>query len=144
MAAAYRQSSYVCIMAELEELVRIRTNPPRIYEVLTRTDEVQKWWSPKATMVDAVGGTCTIGTMKLRVDVVERQRRLVWTCTAHDTAAWVGTTLEWSIAPVGDHMIVKLVHGAWKDKVAGGVAETWQRVLASLKAYAETGTGKPA
>jgi uncharacterized protein YndB with AHSA1/START domain len=131
-------------MADLEEHVRIRTNPPRIYEVLTRTTDVCRWWTAKSTLADAVGGTCTIGAMTFRIDALERQRRIAWTCTGHAAPAWIGTTLAWTISPVGDHVIVTLVHAGWKDKVAAGTAETWQRALASLRAYVETGTGQPA
>lgn len=138
-------------MAELEDQVRIRTNPVRLYEALTRTADYQGWWAKKSTIADGAGGTCTLEIenkdsttkMKFKIDVLERQRRVVWSCTAHDTPGWVGTTLQWSISPAGDHMILTLVHAGWKDKVPDAVKQGWQQLLASLKSYLETGKGQP-
>ena len=138
-------------MAEIEDQVRIRTTPARIYEALTRTADIRLWWSKKCTIADSTGGDCTLefdkaGTivkMKFRIDALDRQRRVAWTCTGNDTPSWIGTTLEWTISPVGDHMILKLVHAGWKDKAPEAVATGWKHFLPSLKSYIETGTGQP-
>ena len=138
-------------MAEIEDQARIRTTPQRIYEALTRTADVRGWWAKNCKIAEQVGGDCAFdfdnqGTtvkMKFRIDALERQRRVAWTCTPNDTPAWIGTTIEWTISPVGDHMIVKLVHAGWKDKAPESTTQGWQRFLASLKSYVETGAGQP-
>ena len=137
-------------MPAIEDSVRVKTSPAGAFQALSRAEGVRGWWSKKCEISDHIGGECalqfdkqgTIVKMRFRIDAVD-QRRVAWTCIGHDMPSWIGTTVEWTMTPNADHVVIQLVHAGWKDQAPDAVAQGWKHFLSSLKSYVETGTGQP-
>jgi hypothetical protein len=81
--------------------------------------------------------------MQFRIDALQPNEAVRWTCTAHDMPSWVGTTLDWKLSQQGDTVLVSFEHAGWQEAAPEAVAQGWKHFLGSLKLYVETGTGQP-
>ena len=83
--------------------------------------------------------------MQFVVDALEHDR-VAWTCTDNGNPVWVGTELEWSFAEEDGGTRVDFSHRGLKmpgSPPYQATVETWPMFLQSLKAWVETGTGRP-
>lgn len=113
---------------------------------------IRGWWTAKAEVPSAVGGVMKLGfamaPLPFELRIEERsQERVRWSLAGDFPPHWVNTTIEWrfSDAPEDVGTRVDFRHNGWaSDEGAYGVsAYTWGKLMTSLKAYAETGTGEP-
>ena len=138
-------------MNSIKDEVRIHATAAKAYEALTRQAGYRAWWNAKAEVFESVGGEAKLYfvkdgnpvTMRYRIDEMKPNESVRWTCTAHDMASWVGTSLNWRIKEAGGAVVVSLDHSGWKDPAPEPVAQGWKHFLSSLKVYLETGTGQP-
>ena len=138
-------------MSKIEQTVRIEATPNRVFQALTRADDYRGWWSKNCAIAEWEGGECLLHfikdgnpvSMRFRVDAMDENRGVQWTCLANDAPPWVGTTVAWRIEPAGAAVDLHLDHAGWSDTPPPPVAQGWQHFTASLKAYVETGTGSP-
>jgi uncharacterized protein YndB with AHSA1/START domain len=130
-------------------------SPGTVLALFTSAAGVSRWWG--ATEGDgAVGGTLTTsfghhGVNAMRV-LEAGPTRVVWESIAPErgkptqhTQEWLGTTMEFDILPAGTGTELRFRHAGmtpqlacWEDCFAG-----WTHFMASIKAFAETGTGLP-
>jgi len=137
-------------MAMINDSVRVHSSTGKAHAALTEPAGYRGWWSTNCAIGPGVGRESMLyfnkgGTpvsMRFRIDAIE-DNRIRWTCVAHDMPSWVGTTLEWKLAPAGGDVDITLVHDGWKDAAPDMVKQGWKHFLASLKSYLETGTGEP-
>jgi uncharacterized protein YndB with AHSA1/START domain len=137
-------------MAVINDSVRVHTNATKAHAALTSPDSYRGWWSKNCAIGPQVGRESllyfdkagTIVAMRFRIDAIERER-IKWTCVAHDTPSWVGTTLEWRLASTDGDVEIALTHDGWKDHAPEAVSQGWKHFLGSLKRYLETGVGEP-
>ena len=83
--------------------------------------------------------------MKFRDDALDGERRVAWSCTDNANPEWVGSALTWEITPRDGGSRLTFTHDGF---AAGGppyemTAEGWKHFMASLKSYADTGSGQP-
>lgn len=92
--------------------IELGAPPERVYEAIATADGVRSWWAD-GTFAEEVGG---VGRLKfgdgewteLRVDRLDPDREVVWTCTGQDisnfdpTDEWVGTTIHFRLTPLYD------------------------------------------
>jgi uncharacterized protein YndB with AHSA1/START domain len=138
-------------MASINDSVKIQAPLGKAMEALTTQRGYNGWWSKDCQIPEAPGGLAslrfnkggTIVSMQFRVDDIDPAGKVVWTCTAHDQASWVGTTLRWTVVPAGTGVEVRLEHAGWKDTGPEMVAQGWAHFLKSMKSYLETGVGEP-
>jgi uncharacterized protein YndB with AHSA1/START domain len=144
--------------ARTDDFTAVLTLPARpdtVSSLFTSAAGVSRWWGP--TEGDAaVGGTLVTsfgdhGANTMRV-LEAGPTRVVWESAAPDgttptghTAEWLGTTMEFDIVPVGNNTELRFRHAGltpqlecWDDCVAA-----WTQFMASIEAFAETGTGTP-
>src|SRR4051812_37491395 len=130
-------------------------SPDAIAALFASSEGVSRWWG--ATQGDAqVGGTLVTAFGEHGVNAVRvleaGPTRVVWESigadggkgTTHEQE-WMGTTLEFDIAPAAVGTDLRFRHAGltpqlacWEDCFAG-----WTHFMASIQAYAETGTGHP-
>jgi uncharacterized protein YndB with AHSA1/START domain len=129
--------------------------PPRVYEAIATAAGVRSWWTD-GKIAEEVGGTSRLefgdsGWTELRVDRLDEQREVVWTCVAQDIAnfdptdEWVGTTIRFHLTPLdgGWRTHLDFVH----DGLAGlGCEEMctkgWDHYIrTSLRGLVESGEG---
>ena len=139
-------------MSAIKDHVQINTTPDEAYAALSTQSGYRGWWSKDCQIAAEIGGESqlrfdkegNIVTMRFRSDELEPNRRIAWTCVAHDMPSWVGTTLSWTISETSGGVRVALVHDGWKMETPPDmVIQGWKHFLGSMKQYLETGTGQP-
>lgn len=141
-------------MEKIIATTEINADARRIYEALTTAAGVRGWWTVDAELDARVGCAAAFrfqeerGTMEVRfrVDVMEPNREVAWTCTGeHNNPDWKDTRIAFRLSPSGKSTSVELAHTGWRAKTpvyemcVGG----WTHFLASLKSLVETGKGTP-
>lgn len=131
--------------------VVIDASPDAVFDALTTRHGISGWWGPVKGDPTA-GGEFTFRPMinieKLfRVDSAERASTVQWTVLECEfLPEWPGTTIHYDLSPAADggtriefkHVGLTPQLECW-DLCDSG----WQRSLASLVAYLETGQGTP-
>ena len=126
----------------------IRAPLAEVFDAIATVDGPRHWWTTKVTGSAAVGGELRFGfagldeQMVMRVCASQRPSTIRWSCVEHTrNGEWTGTQLRFELAARG-HQACELDfrHTGLPAEV---VVEGWEHFLASLAAYAETGTGTP-
>ena len=123
------------------------------YNAIATAAGIRGWWAKVGTIAEPVGGTTELhfdkggrkAVMTFRIDALEPNRRVHWTCTANDNPAWPGSTLTWTIDDAGARRHVRFVHDGF---ASGGPAydmtvEGWKHFNASLESYLDGTGGTP-
>jgi len=140
---------------EFTAVLNLPASPNTVLALFTSAAGVSRWWGP--TEGDgAVGGTVVTsfgehGVNAMRV-LQAGPSRVVWepialdgtTPTGH-TQEWLGTEIEFDIAPADSGTTLRFRHtglvpqlACWDDSVAG-----WTYFMASIESFAKTGAGTP-
>jgi uncharacterized protein YndB with AHSA1/START domain len=139
-------------MNAIEETVRIDAPASRVYEAVTQAEGYRGWWARNCAIGPAVGRESMLHfdkggtpvTMRFRIDELVPERRVVWTCVAHDFPSWVGTRLSFELAARGSgETELVLRHDGWREEPLQAVRDGWRHFAGSLRRWAETGTGDP-
>ena len=136
-------------------VLNLPASPATVSALFTSAAGVSRWWGP-AQGDGAAGGTLVIsfgdyGVNAMRV-LEARPARVVWESIVSDgttptphTKEWLGTTMEFDIVPAGTGTELRFRHAGltpqlecWDDCFAG-----WTHFMASIEAFATTGTGTP-
>jgi uncharacterized protein YndB with AHSA1/START domain len=144
-------------MESIASTIEVAAAPSKIYEAVTTTAGERAWWTNDCEVGARVGEEAVFrfnpmggggGTMEVcfRIDKLERDRSVEWTCVRQvNNPDWQGTTVSFRLAPSGAVTRLDFVHGSWRErtKVYEACVAGWTHFLASLKSYAETGKGTP-
>jgi uncharacterized protein YndB with AHSA1/START domain len=97
--------------------VDLAAPPRRVYEAIATADGVRSWWTD-GTIAERVGGTSRLtfghGWTELRVDRLDPDREVEWTCIAQHishfepTDEWVGTKIKFHLDPWDHYVRVSL------------------------------------
>jgi uncharacterized protein YndB with AHSA1/START domain len=120
----------------------------RVFDAIATIDGPRRWWTTKVTGSAAVGGELRFGfagleeQMVMRVSISQRPSAVEWSCVEHTrNDEWTGTLLQFGLTAHGPgECELEFRHTGLSAEL---VAEGWEHFLASLAAYAETGTGTP-
>ena len=128
--------------------VDIRAPRDRIFDAVGTVEGLRGWWTPLVVGAAETGGQLCFAfegldeQVVMRVGEATRPSTVRWTCTMHTGhPEWVGTTIAFDI---GERDLWFRHVGLVPELQCYGVCELgWDRFLASLAAYAETGRGAP-
>jgi uncharacterized protein YndB with AHSA1/START domain len=126
----------------------IQAERERVFDAIATVGGPRRWWTTKVTGSAAAGGELRFGfagldeQMVMRVSTNRRPSAVWWSCIAHTRdEEWTGTQLRFELTDHGPQACeLDFRHTGLPAEV---VAEGWEHFLASLAAYAETGTGTP-
>ena len=126
----------------------IHAERERVFDAIATVGGPRHWWTTKVTGSAAVGGELRFGfagldeQMVMRVSTNRRPSAVWWSCIAHTRdEEWTGTQLHFELTEHGPQACeLDFRHTGLPAEV---VTEGWEHFLASLAAYAETGTGTP-
>lgn len=136
-------------------VLNLAASPDTVSALFTSADGVSRWWGP--TQGDAaVGGTLvtSFGDHGVNAMLVLEAGpdRVVWepiavggtTPTGH-TQEWLGTRMEFDIAPSGGGTELRFRHAGLTPQLEcwDSCAAAWTYFMASIEAFAKTGTGTP-
>ncbi len=123
------------------------------YDAVATSNGIKSWWAKVGTVAAAVGGATElrfdkggrIAVMKFRVDVLDPNRMVRWTCSENANPVWPNTTLTWTIRNSGDHRVVSFAHEGFTQ---GGppydmTVDGWKPFNASLESYLSGSGGTP-
>jgi uncharacterized protein YndB with AHSA1/START domain len=136
-------------------VLNLPASPATVSALFASAAGVSRWWGP--TEGDGtVGGTLATSFGEYGVNTMRvleaGPARVVWesiasggTAPTGHTGEWLGTTMEFDIAPAGTGTELRFRHAGltpqlecWDDCLAA-----WTHFMASIQAFAETGTGTP-
>jgi uncharacterized protein YndB with AHSA1/START domain len=120
----------------------------RVFDAIATVDGPRHWWTTKVTGSATADGELRFGfagldeQMVMRVIASQRPSAVQWSCVEHTrNNEWTSTLLEFRLTPRGpSESELEFRHSGLPAEL---VAEGWEHFLASLAAYAETGTGTP-
>lgn len=129
---------------------RLIVQAPRkhVFGAIATVDGPRHWWTTEVTGSAAAGGELRFGfagldeQMVMHVSECQPPSTVQWSCVRHSrNGEWTGTQLRYRLfvrSPTA--CLLDFRHTGLP---AEAVAEGWEHFLASLVAYAETGTGTP-
>ena len=129
--------------------VDIAARRDKVARAIASEEGVRSWWTEAAEVPAGTGGVMRLGfamapaPFELRVD--EASDEVVrWASVGAFPPHWAGTEVSWELAesaePAGTQVMFR--HTGWPsdEGMFGATAYTWGQLMASLKAYVETGS----
>jgi uncharacterized protein YndB with AHSA1/START domain len=138
-------------MVDILHRVGVQTpTPEKVYDALTKVDDLAGWWTDETTGSGEVGGVLEfrfppIGGFDMEVLETVPNERVSWR-VVDGPEEWIGTTVDWDLRQDGDWTIVMFAHRGWREPVAfmHHCSTKWATFLMSMKSLLETGAGAPA
>ncbi len=138
-------------MPDIRHRVVIDAPPAPIYQAIATPEGVSDWWSRGGVQ----GSTEVGGTLEFRFGSPEPaavmtitdlapDEHVAWRCTG-GAPDWVGTTVEFTLAPRDGGTAVLFAHDDWREEseFMAHCSARWAYFLLSLKQLVETGAGTP-
>ena len=87
--------------------VTIASPRERIFEAITRTDDLERWWCPEVVGAEpAVGSTAELrfrgGAFVIKIEVTELQPPHALRWAIQGVPDWAGTSVTWELSPSND------------------------------------------
>jgi uncharacterized protein YndB with AHSA1/START domain len=134
--------------SEYSKRLAIRAPREHVFDAIATLDGPRRWWTTKVTGSAEAGGELRFGfagldeQMVMRVTTNQPPELVRWSCIAHTRdGEWSGTQLEFKLTARNPRECELCF--SHRGLPAELVAHGWEHFLASLAAYAETGTGTP-
>lgn len=131
----------------------IATAPERVFQALTRADDIGRWWTNDLNITPEVGSMAEFrfgewGAFRLRFELAELTcERIRWLAAPGSPPHWAGTSVTWRLTPTQDGTTLSFTQEGFAPQVdeayIGPVRGNWNYFLDSLKSYLETGEGTP-
>ena len=126
----------------------IRSPREHVFDAIATVDGPRRWWTTEVSGTAAADGELRFGFAGLDERMVMHVREskwpstVQWWCVEHTrNGEWTGTLLQFELTARGpETCTLDFRHIGLPEEL---VAEGWEHFLASLAAYAETGTGTP-
>ncbi|HVS10272.1 MAG TPA: SRPBCC domain-containing protein [Planctomycetota bacterium] len=132
-------------MHDLLHQIEIDAPPLRVFDALTRQEELRRWWNAGSLVEPRRGSVAELGfcgrtaSFRTSVDELEAPARLEWTCLGDDSE-WAGTRLVWSLVPTHRGATeLRLRHEGWRSTDGSFAAcnSTWGALMFRLKDHLE-------
>jgi uncharacterized protein YndB with AHSA1/START domain len=92
-------------MATIIEERTIEAAPERVFNALTQSNEITRWWANEARVQPEVGSPGEFrfrppaGTLQFEVAELEPDEKVSW-ISRQGPQQWAGTSVTWQLAPV--------------------------------------------
>ena len=136
-------------MPDIVFQVDIEAERAAVTRAIASEEGIRGWWTEAAEVPSGVGEVMRLGfamapmPFELRTDEASEER-VRWASVGAFPPHWADTEIRWELAdnPDGPGTRVLFRHAGWPsdDGMFGMTAYTWGQLMASLKAYAETGS----
>ncbi|QQP98434.1 SRPBCC family protein [Lysobacter enzymogenes] len=136
-------------------LHKIATKAPmeKVYDALATREGISAWWTTTVEGDSQVGRSLTfrfyagdneIGAFEMNVLELDPGKRVSWQVAA-GPQDWIGTKIGFDLKQEGEYAVVLFKHEGWREASESmhHCSTKWAIFLMSLKAYLETGTGRP-
>lgn len=141
-------------MPDIVHRIGIKAPLETVYAAVATAEGVAGWWSRATTAsengkkaIESVFHTPAgeeLGRMRFDVTKAVADREVRWRFT-EGPEEWVGTDATFELRREGDMTLMVFGHRGWREPVEfmAHCSMKWAVFLMSLRAYAETGTGRP-
>lgn len=136
-------------MPDIVFQVEIAAERAIVARAVASEEGIRGWWTAAADVPSAVGGVMRLGFQKapapfeFRIDELSDDR-VRWAHVGGMPPHWANTSVDWRFTalPDGAGTRVDFRHEGWPGdgEGFGASAFTWGTLMASLKAYIETGS----
>jgi uncharacterized protein YndB with AHSA1/START domain len=140
-------------MADIMHFIKIKAAPERVYQAISTSEGIRKWWTRDADLDGAVGGTGEFRFLnygpgfvtRVRIDELTRPTRAVWSVLESFRQEWGGTTISFDLSADGSGTILLFAHRGFveADDRYAQTTTGWAYYLVSLQQFLETGAGAP-
>ena len=141
-------------MVDIIHRIGIRSSASQVYKALATIEGLSNWWTEETSGDEQVGGRIEFvfrtesgdikGKMVMEVLELNSDKNVRWRCV-DGPPEWVGTDLTFDLSQQDGQTIIMFGHRAWREAVefTAHCSMKWAVFLLSLRAYVETGKGKP-
>ena len=139
---------------EMMFAVDIDAEPAAVFEALATEAGLESFWTSNCDAVPEVGSVARFGfgkapmDLRMRIDALEPDREVVWTCVG-DFPYWADTTIRWRLEPNPEGPGTRLVlsHTGWPadqpEYEYATVSFTWARIVERLREVLASGRPDP-
>lgn len=134
-------------MSQISLLIRIQASPEEVYEQLTTSEGIAKWFAEASYSTDKDTAALKL-TLWGETDFIVTEQlppsRIVWHCTSKDNP-WFGTDITFELRVESGKTTVIFDHTGWQEisDLYRDCAMSWAYFLESLRSLIEDGTGTP-
>ena len=135
-------------METIAHQVWINAGKEKVYDAVTTTDSLSKWWHPDCTAKPEIGFVNIFrsgGQVHNRMLIVDLKPNeyVEWECI-NDNGIWTGTRLRFEIIEKQEVCILNFKHSRWESQTEFFTVCNfhWARHLLMLKALCETGNNQ--
>lgn len=141
---------------DIKHHLQLKATTQQVYEAITTQQGFEGWWSQVCHIASNVGELSFMKFIKedrvvgmyFRIDELQTDKKVAWTCVQDGNPCWVNTKLTFEIAKTNDGCSLTFIHhnfeAKWKDTPPYTMtSEGWTFFMNSLKSYCETGKGQP-
>ncbi len=134
-------------MTQISLLIRIKASPEEVYEKISTSEGIAKWFTDASFSKDEDTGELNLqlwGKTDFKVTERSPPSRVVWHCTSEDNP-WFGTDIVFDLKTESDRTIVIFDHAGWSETsdLYRDCAMSWAYFLESLRLLIEEGVGTP-
>lgn len=140
-------------MVDIIHRIGIDSPVEPVRQALSSIDGLAGWWTEDVSGDSAVGGRIEFvfrdhdavkGRMVMEVQQPDGDAQVRWRCV-EGPPEWVGTDITYRLTQEDGTTIVLFGHRNWREAVefTAHCSMKWATFLLSLRAYVETGTGRP-
>src|SRR6266566_8867033 len=137
-------------MPDIVQELTIEATPEKVFNAITRQDELAQWWTNDAKAEPRVGSLAEFsfdnGAVVFKMEITELNvaKSVHWKLRS-GPPHWEGTNIAWDLAPAASGTILLFGHHGFAVADAGyeETRQGWEYFLGSLKSYLETGKGTP-
>lgn len=138
-------------MVDIREIRTIAAAPRRVFNALTRPDEIGHWWTNDLNATPEAGSLAEFrfgewGDFVLRFEIAEldQDKHIHW-ISRLGPAQWTGTSITWQLEPIYNGTRLFFTHDGFAqvDEDNEQARGNWNYFLDSLKSYLELGKGTP-
>ena len=141
-------------MVNIVHRIGIKAPAAQVYKAVTTIDGLAKWWTVETQGDVTVGGNIEftfrspkgefMGKFVMKVTKLNDQKEVRWRCL-EGPPDWIGTDITFQLSEQDGQTIVLFGHRNWKEEVEATYhcSMKWATFMLSLRAYVETGKGKP-
>jgi uncharacterized protein YndB with AHSA1/START domain len=141
-------------MVNIIHRIGIKSPAAQVYKALSTIDGLSHWWTDEVAGEEAMGGKIKFtfrtetgevkGEMIMEVKDLQPEKNVRWVCT-EGPKEWIGTDITFDLSQQDGQTIIIFGHRNWQGEVEfkAHCSMKWAVFLLSLRAYVETGKGKP-
>jgi uncharacterized protein YndB with AHSA1/START domain len=138
-------------MADIVKEFTVEATVQRVWDALTRADEIACWWTDDLSVTLEMGTLAEFrfsdGTFIVQLEVAELEEgsKVRWISRKGPAPHWNGTSVTWQLEPFHNGTRVLFNHNGFAqvDERYETTRAWWEHFLVSLKSCLETGKGTP-